>query len=445
MSIVVDSQKNDSFSQGIAWQLLLLLALILFALFCLLLPISSELGIAALCIAAGLGLSLFLQQLGSRQRPEAASAPADYRSLLHHLQRSADEEPGRVAAVLGAWLTEGALIADNEADSGDAEQAAVLLTALSSERAAAVLRELRPQHVQRAAELMSRLNAPDASRLTQILQRFERDSLQVSLVANGKADQVRDLLSDALGEDKAALLRRQLAPHGQSGQIGKLKWLSAQAIVDMLRREHPQIQAVLIACLESSQAAEVLMSFTGEKREDLLARLAALESLSPAALEELDYLIEEHLQNVGRGRQPMAGESLAAALLNELDMGSESQLLEGLRQRRPALAERVEERMFSFDQLTRLSGDDLRTVLEQFEAETIHFAVQGSSGELRERMLAVLQEVYPDYRAVAGRADLAQIKRAQQELLVATKRLAQVGEIVLERRPLSPAAKVVAQ
>tara|TARA_B100000282_G_C31685127_1_gene468615 strand:- start:760 stop:1185 length:426 start_codon:yes stop_codon:yes gene_type:complete len=141
----------------------------------------------------------------------------------------------------------------------------------------------------------------------------------------------------------------------------------------------------------------------------------------------------------------MAGESLAAALLNELDMGSESQLLEGLRQRRPALAERVEERMFSFDQLTRLSGDDLRTVLEQFEAETIHFAVQGSSGELRERMLAVLQEVYPDYRAVAGRADLAQIKRAQQELLVATKRLAQVGEIVLERRPLSPAAKVVAQ
>ena len=109
------------------------------------------------------------------------------------------------------------------------------------------------------------------------------------------------------------------------------------------------------------------------------------------------------------------------------------------------MAERVEERMFSFDQLTRLSGDDLRTVLEQFEAETIHFAVQGSSGELRERMLAVLQEVYPDYRAVAGRADLAQIKRAQQELLVATKRLAQVGEIVLERRPLSPAAKVVAQ
>ena len=135
-----NSQKNDRFSQGIAWQLLLLLALILFALFCLLLPISSELGIAALCIAAGLGLSLFLQQLGSRQRPEAVSAPADYRSLLHHLQRSADEEPGRVAAVLGAWLSEGTLIADNEADSGDAEQAAVLLTALSSERAAAVLR-----------------------------------------------------------------------------------------------------------------------------------------------------------------------------------------------------------------------------------------------------------------------------------------------------------------
>ena len=439
------SQKSDSLSQGVAWQLLLLLGLILFALFCLLLPISSELGIAALCIAAGLGMSLLIQQWGGRRVAAPVSAAGDYHASLLHLQRCADEEPGRVAAVLGQWLSEGALVADSEADSGDAEQAAVLLTALSPNRASAVLRELRPQHVQRAAELMSRLNAPDASRLKQILLRFERDSVQVSLVASGKAEQVRDLLSDALGEDKAALLRRQLAPHGQSRQIDKLKWLSAQAIVDMLRCEHPQIQAVMIACLESSQAAEVLMSFTGEKREDLLARLAALESLSPSALEELDCLIEEHLQNVGRGRQPMAGESLAAALLNELDMSSESQLLEGLRQRRPALAERVEERMFSFDQLTRLSPADLRTLLEQFEAEAIHFAIQGSSGELRETMLSVLEEVYPDYRAVAGRADLAQIKRAQQELLLAAKRLAQVGEIVLERRTLAPAAKVAAQ
>ena len=447
MGAVINSQNNDKSIRGLHWQLGLLVLATIVALLTSLWPIQPMLGTAALCVAAGIGIALLIQQWGDRRVAGALepSEESDYRPVLRHFKRCAEEEPGRVAAVLAQWLTAGPQVADTETDTGDAEQAAVLLMLLAPGDASRVLRELPPQHVQQVVGLMSRLAAPGAERVEKILHRFQRDSRHAALGAGWQPEQLRDVLADALGEDKAALLRRQLAPHGQSAQISKLKWLSASAVVDMLRREHPQIQAVMIAWLEASQAAQVLMTFERDKQDDLLARLAALESLSPAALEELDDLIAEHLQSADRGRQAVAGERIAAALLNELDVSSESQLLDGLRQRRPELAERVEERMFNFEHLARLSGESLQLLLEQFEPQTIHLAIQGSAGELREKMLVLLKTLYPHYHPQLGRADLLQIKRAQQELLVAAKRLAAVGEVVLERRTLAPVGRESAE
>ncbi len=423
-------------------QLLLLLGLLFTAAVSALLQLSPALSAGLMAAGASLALALVIQILAGETAVSQASQlrvdglQSDYRQQLRLLRDSANEEPARVAAVLDDWLEDrGGNIGGGQLSN--AEQAAAVLMALEPATAAAVLRELRPLRVQQLADQMSQNTSADAQQLEQLLVRFNEAVIHFSLVRPSQADHVRNLLEAALGEEHASLVKGRLALHGQSRQIGKLKWLAAETIADMLEREHPQIQAVLIACLESAQAAEVLQCFELGRRRELLARLAALESLSPAALSELDWLVEQYLGDIGHsaGRH-MTGEALAAALLNELDIADESALLEGLRERRPGLAERVEDRMFGFEQLQRLSDGDLNILVAQLNPLTIQRALQGAGGELRSRLRAVLEVQHPSLADIEP-LGASEVELARQELVTVAKRLAGVGEIVLDARRLS--------
>ena len=138
----------------------------------------------------------------------------------------------------------------------------------------------------------------------------------------------------------------------------------------------------------------------------------------------------------GHSGRRLTGESLAAASLNELDVADESALLEGLREHRPGLAERVEDQMFGFDQLQRLTEADMKNLVSQLNPQTALRALEGATGELRAALQIALQSQHPEERLL-GQPSNSEVELAKQELVAAAKRLAGVGEIVLDSRKLS--------
>lgn len=396
----------------------------------------------ALCGAA---LSLMLLLVAQRASPaESGELPeagngglSSYRSMLKELQQLATEEPVRVAAVIDCWLHLG----HEEASSGDsgpslavADQAAALLVALEKPVAARILRELSPAVIQRVAVAMAELEPPSAQELLAVLRRLFGDVARFSAIQASPAEEVGGLLEEALGPEKARLLTDQLAVRGQSQQLSKLKWLDASLIAAMLQREHPQIQAALIACLESGQAGEVLLAFPPERRVDLLSRISALETLSSSALRELDWLIEDYLNKAGNAMgRALAGEAIAASVLNELDVGTEAELLSGLRRLRPSSAERVEDLMFGFDQLERLSDADLETLLNQLNPAMVKVALHGAPKSLVRRVTALRAELAERGDGVVKPAE---VRAARNEIVLVAKRMAAVGELILDARKL---------
>lgn len=373
------------------------------------------------------------QQAGADRA--SAAGDRDYTEQLHNLRRIASEEPARVAVVLDHWLDDASGSASFSPWT-HAEQAAAVLMALESPVAATVLREFSPERIQALMGQMGAMASPDAAQLKRILLRFNEDVFDVSLVRPSQVEDLRGLLDEALGEERAGLLKASFSVQGQSAQLAKLKWLSGATIADMIAREHPQIQALLIACLAPVQAAAVLQDFDLERRRELLARLGGLQNVSSAALAELDWLIEEYLNDRGHSGRRVAGESLAAAVLNEMDVATESALLEGLRERQPAMVSRIEEQMFGFEQLERLSPADLHLIVAQLNPQLVLRAAQGAPLALRRALQGALGEGYGDL-ATTEKASPADIELARQELLAVTKRLAAVGEIVLDKRRLA--------
>jgi flagellar motor switch protein FliG len=84
------------------------------------------------------------------------------------------------------------------------------------------------------------------------------------------------LFTEALGEERAKLLGERSSFFQQSRHLTTLQWLDAATIAAIVRREHPQIQTVLIACLEAGQASEVLLGFDAPRRLDLLGNIKNL-------------------------------------------------------------------------------------------------------------------------------------------------------------------------
>src|SRR5690606_7938042 len=116
-----------------------------------------------------------------------------------------------------------------------------------------------------------------------VLERFFSDARQQSAIRAVSGERIRGLLDEALGPDRGRLLGERLSALGADSHLSKLLWLDARSISRIIATEHPQIQAVLLACLSARQASEVLSGFAAKEQLDLLDRLTRLETISSLA------------------------------------------------------------------------------------------------------------------------------------------------------------------
>jgi flagellar motor switch protein FliG len=93
----------------------------------------------------------------------------------------------------------------------------------------------------------------------------------------------------ALGEDKARSMLSKVMPDGAKTRgIEALKWMDARSVAELIEEEHPQIIAIVLASLDEDHAAAVLTHLPEGTRGDVMLRVARLEMIDPAAMEELD-------------------------------------------------------------------------------------------------------------------------------------------------------------
>jgi flagellar motor switch protein FliG len=146
-------------------------------------------------------------------------------------------------------------------DDKGCEDAAILLMSLGEEEASEVFKHLSPKEVQKLGETIAKLKVVprDASRRCWTASR--RPPAQSMLVADtdeyvkpGAAQGARRRQGQPADRPHPARQRRQLG-------IESLKWMDPGSVAELLRNEHPQIVAAILAHLEFDQVADVLKLF----------------------------------------------------------------------------------------------------------------------------------------------------------------------------------------
>lgn len=316
------------------------------------------------------------------------------------------------------------------------DQAAILLMSLGEASAAEVLKHMGPKEVQRLGTAMSQLKNVQQYEVEVVLTDFLDEVRTQTGLGMGADSYIRNMLVSALGEDKAHGLIDRILMGGNTTGLDTLKWMEARSVADIIRNEHPQIQAIVLAYLDPDQSAEVLNHFPEKVRLDVLMRVASLDTVQPSALQELNDILEKQFSgNAGSQTKQMGGYKTAAEIMNNLDSSMEGELMEAIKEIDEDMGMQIADLMFVFDNLKEVDDRGIQSLLREVSSEVLILALKGAEDDLQEKIFKNMSkraaELLRDDLEAKGPVRVSEVEAAQKEILTIARRMADAGEIVL--------------
>lgn len=316
------------------------------------------------------------------------------------------------------------------------EMAAIFLMSLGEEAASAVLQHIGPKEVHKISTAMAALKHIKKEQVVEVANEFNSIVNDETGIGVGSSDYLKTVLVKALGEDRAgSIIDRVLMGENVSG-LEQLKWMDPRAITEIIRLEHPQIIAVVLSYLDSDLSSEVLSMLPENTRSDLIMRISTLDRLQPAALLELNNVIEEqfsgseHLKSSSVG-----GIKTAANILNLMDTSIESTIVDEISEIDNEMAESIQDLMFVFDDLSNVDNKGIQMLLREISSETLVIALKGSDEDMREKIFTNMSkrasEMLRDDLEARGPVKLSDVEASQKEILSIARRLEESGELSL--------------
>jgi flagellar motor switch protein FliG len=324
-----------------------------------------------------------------------------------------------------------------DAKRSGTERAAIFLLSLGEQEATEVMRHMGAKDVQRIGAAMTQLENVSRSDVSQVLSDFSLSVEGHTSLGVGVDEYLRKVLIGALGEDKArGVIDRILFGRSSKG-LEALKWMDARAVAELIRPEHPQIIAIILAYLDADQAAEIIGHFPESLRADVVLRIATLDGIQPSALHELDEVIEKQFagRTAGVKSSVLGGVKSAANILNFMDSNAEANVVELITKADEALGSKIQELMFVFDDIAEIDDRGMQEVLRAVPSDKLLLAIKGADEPLKQKIFKNMSqraaEMMKDDLEAKGPVRLSEVEAAQKEILAIVRKMSEAGTIQL--------------
>ena len=315
------------------------------------------------------------------------------------------------------------------------EKAALLLMTLGPDAAAGVLRQLGPREVQKLTMKMASMTPQSRETVEPVLIEVNEHFGKGSMIQSDD-DQLREMLTKALGDDRANQLLSRMMSGSETAGIESLKWMDAATAADLIKGEHPQIIATILVHLEYDQAGEILKNFDERLRNDVVLRIATLDGVQPTALKELNDALTRMLSGATTVKKAaMGGVRHAAEILNFVGSSAETAVIDNVREYDPELAQKILDEMFVFENLLDIDDRGIQSILREVQSDSLIIALKGAPPELREKVFKNMSsraaEMLREDLEARGPVRLSEVEAEQKEILKTVRRLAEEGQVML--------------
>ena len=213
----------------------------------------------------------------------------------------------------------------------------------------------------------------------------------------------------------------------------KLGNVNEDVLANYLKNEYPQTVAVVLSKIRADHAARVLSLLPDAFAMEVVMRMLRMETIQKEVLDGVERTLRsEFMSNLARSARRDSHE-LMAEIFNNLDRAAEARFVSGLEERNRESAEKIKSLMFTFDDLQRLSGPAIQTLLRSVEKDKLPIALKGASDKIKDLFLGNLSEraakMLRDDMAGLGPVKLRDVDEAQSGIVNLAKELAAQGQI----------------
>lgn len=318
------------------------------------------------------------------------------------------------------------------------QKAAALLIAMGTEVSAQVFKHLNEEEIETLTlEIANTRRITPEERQT-VLDEFYQLALARDYISQGGIEYARDVLTKALGDDKALDVIKRLTASLQVRPFEFVRKADPTQLLNYLQGEHPQTIALILSFLPSEQGAVIISSLPPELQIDIAKRIASMERTSPETIREIEKVLEKKLSTlVGQDYTAIDGLETVVQILTRVDRGTERTILESLEMQTPELAEEIKKRMFTFDDIVLLDTRAVQRVLREVDNKDLALALKVANENVKKLIFDSVSkrfaEMLEEDMEFMGPVRLRDVEEAQQRIVGIIRRLEDSNEIVYSR------------
>jgi flagellar motor switch protein FliG len=314
------------------------------------------------------------------------------------------------------------------------QKAAIFLLALGDEHSAMIFERMEDEEIRDLSSAMSTLGIVEAGTIEQLFVEFA-DQLSAVGGLIGSYSSTERLLQGALPKERIDQIMDRLR-----GPVGRTMWdklgnVNENVLANYMKNEYPQTVAIVLSKIKADHAAKVLGVLPESFSMEVIMRMLRMETVKDEILNDVEKTLRKEFMTSLESTTKRDSHELMADIFNNLDRNTETRFMTALEERNRESSEKIRQLMFTFDDLERLDGGGVQTLLRGVEKDQLGLALKGASEEVRELFFANMSEragkmMKEDMEAM-GAVRLKDVDEAQAAIVAAAKALADAGEIVI--------------
>lgn len=320
-----------------------------------------------------------------------------------------------------------------------AQKAAVLCMSLGTEGASRVMQLLGPEQVEAVSKEIAAMPMADTRTVEEVLLEYRQVARAVQSLSEGGLVRAQEILESSVGVQKAKTILERIKEQLTDTGLKKLKKAAPEVLLSVLRGEHPQTLALIMAHLEVKQGAAVIEVMDTDLASDVLYRVARMEKVAPDLLALVEAGLSSKTDLTLSQEMTLSGGPAAVAKVLALASGAvEKAIIESITQRNHDLAQQISNLMFAFEDLTTLDGKSMQRILRDVDSKELALALKAASDELKQHIMKNMSEraaaALTEEMEYLGPVRVKDVEAAQTRIIAAVRTLEEAGEIVLGGR-----------
>lgn len=315
-----------------------------------------------------------------------------------------------------------------------AQKAAMFLMAVGEENAVKLFSLMEDDEIREMSGIMSTLGQVNSDLVERLFHEFA-DQVSASGAIVGNMDSTERLLAKALGKGRVDGIMEEIR-----GPAGRTTWdklgnVSEEILANFLKNEYPQTIAVVLSKIKADHAARVLTNLPEELAIEVVMRMLSMEAVKKDVMDGIEKTLRmEFMSNLAK-RQTRDSHEIIAEIFNNFDRNAETKFMAKLEERSNESAERVRALMFTFEDLAKIDGKGIQTLLRGVDKEKLTIALKGASDKIKDLFFTNMSEraskILKDDMASLGPVRIKDVDEAQMSIVMVAKDLQAKGEIVI--------------